>query len=75
MILFVVFAGFALLGMRIIDRRQKRILGADRWAALSNTRREIVVTRGGVIRVAIAIGVYALLLALHGPIIGVEPLL
>ena len=73
-ILFVVFGGFALLGMWIIDRRQNRLLGADQWAALADTRREIMVTRGGLLRVAIAILVYALLLTLHGPVIGVEPL-
>lgn len=74
-ILFAVFAGFALLGMRIIDRRQKRIMGASQWAQLVNTRREITVTRNGLIRLAIAVAVYALLLSLHGPVIGVEPLL
>ncbi len=74
-ILFAVFGGFALLGMRIIDRRQKRIMGASQWAQLANTTREITVTRNGLIRLAIAVAVYAVLLSLHGPVIGVEPLL
>ncbi|GHE94308.1 hypothetical protein GCM10016455_13420 [Aliiroseovarius zhejiangensis] len=74
-ILFVVFAGFALLGMWIIDRRKKRILGADEWSRLADTRREITITQSGLIRVGIAVALYALLLWLHGPVIGVEPLL
>ncbi|MCK8485046.1 NnrU family protein [Aliiroseovarius sp. S2029] len=74
-ILFVVFAGFALLGMWIIDRRKKRILGPDEWSRLADTRREIAVTPNGLIRVGIAVAFYALLLWLHGPVIGVEPLL
>lgn len=73
-ILFAVFAGFALLGMKIIDRRQKRIIGATRWSELANTKRGIQMTRGGVIRVIIGIAIYALLISLHGPIIGVQPL-
>lgn len=73
-ILFAVFAGFALLGMKIIDRRQKRIIGAGRWSELANTKRGIQMTRGGVIRVIIGIAIYALLISLHGPIIGVQPL-
>ncbi|MCI2393534.1 NnrU family protein [Aliiroseovarius sediminis] len=74
-ILFVVFGGFALLGMRIIDRRQKRIMGAAEWARLADTRRTVTVTPNGLIRVVIAVAVYALLLWLHEPVIGVEPLL
>ncbi|WP_289041579.1 NnrU family protein [uncultured Aliiroseovarius sp.] len=74
-ILFVVFGGFGLLGMRIIDRRQKRIMGAAEWARLADTRRTVTVTPNGLIRVVIAVAVYALLLWLHEPVIGVEPLL
>ncbi|MDE9449212.1 NnrU family protein [Aliiroseovarius sp. Z3] len=74
-ILFAVFAGFALLGMRIIDRRKKRIMGNANWARLADTKRDITVTKGGLIRIAVAVVVYALLLSLHGPVIGVEPLL
>ncbi|SEW12979.1 Uncharacterized membrane protein [Aliiroseovarius sediminilitoris] len=73
-ILFGVFAGFALLGMRIIDRRKKRVMGQAQWARLADTRRGITVTKNGLIRIAAAVAVYALLLSLHGPIIGVEPL-
>ena len=74
-ILFVAFGSFALFGMRIIDRRKKRILGNGEWARLADTKRQITVTGNGLIRIAIAVAVYALLLSLHGPVIGVEPLL
>ena len=74
-ILFAVFGGVALLGMKIIDRRKQRILGQAEWSQLARTRREITITRGGLIRVAIGLIVYVLLLTLHGPVIGVTPLL
>lgn len=73
-VLFGVFGAFAGLGMRIIDRRQKRILGADRWARLTRMRREIRPTTNGVMRFGIAVAVYLLLISLHGPVIGVVPL-
>lgn len=73
-ILFGVFAAFAAFGMHIIDRRQKRILGEERWASLTRVRRDIRPTANGVMRVGVAVVVYLLLIALHGPVIGVPPL-
>lgn len=73
-ILFGVFAAFAAFGMRIIDRRQKRGLGEERWASLTRMRRDIRPTANGVMRVGVAVVVYLLLIALHGPVIGVPPL-
>lgn len=73
-ILFGVFAAFAAFGMHIIDRRQKRGLGEERWAGLTRMRRDIRPTANGVMRVGVAVVVYLLLIALHGPVIGVPPL-
>lgn len=73
-ILFGIFAGFSALGMRIIDRRQKRILGAEEWKKLSSTTRQIRLSTNGLVRLAIGAGVYALLILLHGPVIGAYPL-
>lgn len=73
-ILFGIFAGFSVLGMRIIDRRQKRILGVEKWQRLSSTKRHIRLSANGLVRLAIGAGVYALLILLHGPVIGAYPL-
>lgn len=73
-IVFGLFTGFALLGMKIIDRRAKRILGAKVWAKLAKTNREITITRNGLVRVAAGLAVYLTLLYLHEPVIGISPL-
>ncbi|WP_324754993.1 NnrU family protein [Roseovarius sp. Pro17] len=79
-ILFGVFAGFALLGMRIVDRRKRREMGAGQWAAL---RAQIASGplmprpaswRGGALRLMLAGGLYAVLIALHPALLGVTPL-
>lgn len=72
-ILFGLFAGFAALGTRIVDRRKQRELGAE-WARLADTRREFRVTASGLVRLAAAAALYAGLIALHGPVIGAYPL-
>lgn len=71
-LLFAVFCGFALVGMRLIDRRKRRQMGSD-WEHLVATRRRITLTVDGTMRLALGLGVYVLLLWLHGPVIGVYP--
>ncbi|WP_300512982.1 NnrU family protein [Aliiroseovarius sp.] len=73
-ILFGLFGGFALMGMKLIDRRQKRLLGAQEWARLSNTTRRIAPSVNGVARLVLAGVIYLGLLHLHGPVLGVYPL-
>lgn len=79
-ILFGVFAGFALLGRKILDRRNQRLLGADRWQALLAETRKAPLLHppaswtGTLTRLAIAAAVFILLLALHPVVIGVSPL-
>jgi len=79
-ILFGTFAGFAILGMRIVDRRKRRLLGDGRWREL----REAVSAgpllsrplswSGAVLRAAAGVIGFAVLIALHPVLIGVSPL-
>lgn len=84
-LLFGVFAGFALLGMRMLDRRARRRMGEAEWrrlaartsllpgaALLSGRWRPAAPPQAG--RLAIAAAAWALLLALHPAVIGVSPL-
>jgi uncharacterized membrane protein len=71
-ILFGLFFGFALLGMRIIDKRKRRLM--PEWQRLTKTARRIEITPGGLVRFAVGCGIYGLLLWLHTPVIGVSPL-
>ncbi|PIE13591.1 MAG: NnrU family protein [Rhodobacterales bacterium] len=73
-ILFGSFAGFSLLGMRLIDRRKRRTLGDD-WARLAATSRNIQPTAWGMVRLGLAALTYVALLFAHLPVIGVWPLL
>lgn len=72
-LLFGTFLAFAILGMKIIDRRKQRLMGAE-WARLTQTARVIEITPGGLLRIAIGLGLYGLVLWLHAPVIGVSPL-
>ncbi len=79
-ILFGVFAAFALFGMRLVDQRKNRELGPGQWLAL---RRDIaagpVVPRpaswgGAVARLLLTAALYLLLLGAHPLVLGVSPL-
>lgn len=72
-ILFAIFLGFAWAGTKMIDRRKHRQMGAL-WERLTQTVRRIEVTPGGLVRVAVGLGLYGLVLWLHSPVIGVSPL-
>lgn len=84
-LLFGSFAGFALLGMRIIDRRKRRQLGAQEWGRLAaNTSlwpfgalldgrwRPSAPPRLGPLATGLVL--WLTLLGLHAPVIGVSPL-
>jgi len=73
-IVFGLFAGFSILGMAIIDRRARRILGADEWRRLSKTRRSLSLTRRGILRLTLGGLIYLVLLYSHEGVIGVSPL-
>ena len=78
-ILFGTFSGFALVGMRLVDRRRKRELGAT-WNRLETVRQQAplllppVSWAEAAIRVALGIALYAALLWLHPWLFGVSPL-
>lgn len=84
-LLFGGFAGFALLGMRAVDRRRRRQIGAEAWtrlarrtsfwpgaALVSGRWRPATLPSPG--RLVAAALLWLALLVLHGPIIGVTPL-
>lgn len=77
-ILFALFAGFAALGMVLIDRRKRRQTGPD-WEMLARNTARLSLSglrylRPGPVDLAAAAGLYALLLWLHRYVIGVSPL-
>ena len=78
-ILFGGFAGFSALGMVAIDARKARQWGADMWITRASGtanwpfRGHWQGYRPPLWRVVLAIGVWAALYHLHGPVIGVSP--
>lgn len=78
-ILFGLFAGFSLLGMKLIDRRTRRRLGvAEYKMLLGSMRRSTLVDSFAktrvITRIAVGVSLYLTLLLLHPLIIGVSPL-
>ncbi len=79
-ILFGLFAGFALLGMRIVDRRKRRMMGEPAWQALVQAVQQgSAIPRplswsATLVRLGLALLLYTGLLAVHGWLFGVSPL-
>lgn len=79
-VLFGTFAGFAVLGMSLVDRRRRREMGAD-WDRLNAACRQTsllpqpVSWPGGALRLTLGIGLYLGLLWLHPWLFGVSPLM
>lgn len=79
-ILFGAFAAFALFGMRLVDRRRRREMGAT-WSRLEVARRQAPLVPqpvswwGAALRLALGIGLYGALLWLHPWLFGVNPLM
>lgn len=77
-ILFSTFAAFAVLGMRLIDRRRRREIGPA-WDRLDAARRQVpprpVSWPEAALRFALGAGLYAGLVWLHPWLFGVSPLL
>ncbi len=73
-LMFGQFLLFSLLGVVIVDRRRRRQLGAGEWARLMKRRRRLRPGLNGLVRLAIALLLYGLLLWLHPMVIGVDPL-
>lgn len=83
-LLFGSFAAFALLGLRLIDRRCQRQMGQAAWQALArNTSawplaallsgRWRPIAAPSLLRLALGLGLWAALFHLHGPVIGALP--
>jgi len=76
-ILFATFAAFAVLGVRLIDRRKRRELGAD-WQRLRKTMAATPLAarpdRATGVRAAAGVALYAGLIGLHPILFGVSPL-
>ncbi len=78
-ILFTVFGIFALLGRKIIDRRKRREMG-ENWFTLSQQvkaaswRPDMQNILGTLLRVAIGLALYGVLIWIHPFLFGVEPL-
>ncbi|WP_281827145.1 NnrU family protein [Jannaschia rubra] len=77
-LLFGSFAGFALLGIRIVDRRRRRIMGPEVWDGLAAEVRahppRPASWGGAAVRLGAAAALYLVLIALHPAVIGVSPL-
>ncbi len=77
-ILFGVFAFFAILGMRIVDRRKRREMGGAQWQAvrqrIASTPMLPRLAPWAGLRLLLAIVLYAALLGLHPVVLGVSPL-
>ena len=76
-ILFGSFAGFALMGGALIDRRKRRVMG-EGWARLDRARQAAwPVPRSlgeSVVRVLLGLWLYTILLGAHPYLFGVSPL-
>lgn len=76
-ILFGTFAGFALLGGRLIDKRKQREMGRDWYDLRAAMAKAPPVSLSGetLWRVLAGLLLYALLIWLHPEVIGVDPLI
>lgn len=83
-VLFGLFAGFAMAGMATVDRRKRRLMGDAEWtrlAARTSLWPFAALLQGRLrpsfelsqLRLLIALALYAALLSLHSPVIGVAP--
>ena len=78
--LFGLFALYAVLGMRMIDRRNRRLWGEGLWITRASGTSNLPFQgnwqgfRPALWRIALAAGVWIGLLHLHLPVIGVSPM-
>jgi uncharacterized membrane protein len=85
-LLFGLFGAFSIVGMLAIDARKQRMLGAAEWRRLSHSASQLPLAalvgrrwrpslgKNNLFRLIAAVGLYAGLLALHQPFIGVSSL-
>ncbi|MFT7593739.1 MAG: putative membrane protein [Paracoccaceae bacterium] len=78
-LLFGMFAGFAGIGMALIDRRKRRELGPEVWQGMAQNTARLSLSGEGRVRLGlwqwgVSAGVFAVLLWAHLLVIGVSPL-
>ena len=78
-LLFGLFAGFAALGMALIDRRKQREFGPQAWQEMARNTARLSFAGVRHVRLAawqwiVSAGVFLALLWAHVPVIGVSPL-
>lgn len=78
-ILFGLFAGFSLIGMKLIDRRTSCRLGAPEYQALRKSVQQAALLQGFardhvLIRAVAGVALFIVLVLLHPLLIGVSPL-
>jgi len=79
-LLFGVLGVFAIAGRSMIDRRKRRIMGAEQWHSLDNSRRaapKLHVPRSWprtVLRILLGLGAFVALILAHPHVIGVPAL-
>jgi len=78
-ILFGLFAGFSLIGMKLIDQRTRRRFGAEKYQALLKSVQQSGLLRGFeqdhlLIRTAAGVGLSIVLVLLHPVLFDVSPL-
>ncbi len=75
-ILFGLFAGFAVMGMPLIDRRKQRQMGQCEWQRLAQGTARLNLTRLPLhpIPLVLAAAIFLALILLHEPVIGYVPL-
>lgn len=84
-LMFGVFAAFALLGIILIDRKRKRILGTAAWGDLARATHPVIfcsgalwrgqfrLTRRDVMGIMGGLALYAAFYMLHGLFFGIDP--
>lgn len=76
-LLFGGFTLFAVLGMKLIDRRRRREMGAEEWSRLvgaARSGRSLKPDLGTIVRVVSALVLLAVLIRLHPLVIGLDAL-
>lgn len=76
LILFVPLALLAVAGPAMLDRKRRRVMGADEWSRLAAIPCDplAALRETGWKRILGGLVLYAVLLHLHQPVIGVSPL-
>lgn len=85
-VMFGIFAGFSLIGLKIVDRKRKRELGMEQWDILAKNTHAVLFasrslwsgrfqfTRYDITGILSGLFVYFLLYSLHETLFGINPM-